>query len=284
MAFFGLQLTSAQTHSLDVEYYMSLSTPSWLGFFLSLGAIIASDWAASLWTIRGSRRAFTAYHDHLDDGGKSGTKLHPDAAQPAVTVMSTGETVDDSEIEGGQAGGGRGLLLEDIPAMVGLPDGGVHVPGGEPAGEGDLGMMSMTSSVGILGLRGDVEEGTMTRQPGPSAPPHAASGSAPTPVSVPAATPTPSPTAPTDPLLETFGTHALLTRYRIAAKFAAVTTASAWYALVCTAGLVAVENSVGSTQIDLIVQRIGTYNDETPVGEVFLRDINPLGAPHGAAP
>ncbi|RKO84100.1 hypothetical protein BDK51DRAFT_49434 [Blyttiomyces helicus] len=129
--------------------------------------------------------------------------------------------------------------------------------------------MSMESRVGILGVVGDVEEGPMAREPDPAVASPTASESTSTP---PATHSTPASAAPpTDPLLETFGIHALLTRYRFAAKFAAVATASAWYALFCTADLVVVENSIGNTQVDLIVQRVGSYKDEAPVSKVFLR-------------
>ncbi|RKO87982.1 hypothetical protein BDK51DRAFT_42918 [Blyttiomyces helicus] len=273
----ALTVTFAWTpirYESDVEYYMALSTPSWIGFLISFAAILASDWASSLWTIRGSRQAFAAYHKRWDDGRKSTTTRDPDAPQPPIPAISAVESVDDrvANTESGQAGGGRGLLVEEIPAVIDLQDKEKVVSSGEGV-EGNLGMMS--SGVGIVCRGADVEEGTMAREPEPAAPPRATAESGPTPSFVPAATPAPSPTAlsasPTDPMLETFGTHALLTRYRFAAKFAAITTASAWYALFCTSDLVAAENSVGSAQIDVLVQRVGTYNDEAAVGKVLLR-------------
>ncbi|RKO92531.1 hypothetical protein BDK51DRAFT_36841 [Blyttiomyces helicus] len=78
-------------------------------------------------------------------------------------------------------------------------------------------------------------------------------------------------TAASTDLLETFGTHALLNRFRLASKMAAALAACSWYAMFCSTEVLESVAAIGSPEANEVFSPPGSNPEKASWNEVTLR-------------
>ncbi|RKO86346.1 hypothetical protein BDK51DRAFT_29073 [Blyttiomyces helicus] len=227
----------------DVEYFMALSTPSWTWFLLSLGSVLGSEFLSSCWTLLKQRASFQAYHKRLE-ALRSGSTPH------TGTILQTRTIVPEKSRKVTPAG--LPYRMQTITAKDIESDRRLALRLGATE------HVSAATSFSAKAIDVDVVTATDTALP----------------VAAVAATATLAAAATAEveaALVETYGNHARVNRFRFASKMAAALTACSWYAAFCTTEVLELVAATGNPQASLIFQPLGSYPEEASWNEVLLR-------------
>ncbi|RKO92530.1 hypothetical protein BDK51DRAFT_36840 [Blyttiomyces helicus] len=216
----------------DIEYFMALSTPSWTWFLLSLAAILGSEFLSSGYWLMKQRASFQAYHQKLED--------FPSVSTPhSSSILQTRTMMHRKSIR---------LTPFDLSAHSSVP-----------------------SRIGVESGK-NIEVSPWEHSP--VVPPftlHTVGSDASSPATAAAAVAAVVTAGAHTDLLETFRTHALLNRFRLASKMAAALAACSWYAVFCSTEVLESVAGIGNLEANLVFQPPGSYPEEASWNEVTLR-------------